>query len=235
MTNVSEDKFSMLKVIRCIIEENINSVKNMPNWAETLERYDTLLSKIIEMRAELEDLKNNKTLRINVSREQLIKVVVKVAKALKAYIISLNENDLIDELLAKVSVTELELNNMFCTELLIKGKAIYVYAAKHAGGLYYYGITNEVLSLMEDKLKEYWKALNMEELTEAEIYIREKQLEMRLNRAINLFRYEINELIDVVKYSNPNFYYNIKIRILLVDLGIVDDDLKFILPYPSMN
>lgn len=235
MTNVSDDKLAMLRSIRSIIEDNIQSVKNIPNWTETLERYDGLLARIMEIRTELVNLKDNKSLRINSTRGQLIKSILKVSNSLKCYILNLNEPDLIDELLNKVSLTEAELNNMFCTELLIKGKAIFIYAAKHTGGLYYYGVTDETLKQLEESIKDYWKALNLEELTEAEIFVRERQLEMRLNRAINLFRYEINELIDLVKYTNPGFFYDIKMRILLLNLGIVDDDIKVILPYPSMN
>ncbi len=216
MTKHEENVFSMYNAVDALLKSNTSKTESVPALKLSAENFSVKLSEIQDKDSEFKDVTAGKTITKRNGEDEMIDAILPVSAAVSVYAKINNMEDL----KAIFNVTISELRRMRDQDLLEKAKSIYAKADGLKSELTTYGVTEEMITELNNKIGLYNSSIAKKDTSFAERSAARKALSMLFDAANDILKEELDNLIELFRESDRDFYNQFKSARVIKDLGM---------------
>lgn len=213
MNSEQHSDYLMFTAVRAILKINSKIVRTNEALNNCLLHLDELISAIDTTT----EIKNKEpTNQSEPAREDLIKILYKVIKALFSF--ATNQKDY--ELKGRYNVNIFQLRQLKKNELINKAANILNIARANFAHLKKYNIKENTLTLLSESIEDYRKTFDsdLSSLTQADQS--QKDVDTLINETCSYLKTVVDDTVETVKYEHPRFYDEYMNARLIKLLGI---------------
>ncbi|MFA6598370.1 MAG: hypothetical protein WCS69_11645 [Ignavibacteriaceae bacterium] len=215
MNQHEENKFNMYNAVEAVFTSNATIVAQLPALAEVNTDLQSLIGQIEIRNSELVKVTEGKTSVKSKAMNELVAAIVPVASAVRAYC---TKNNLL-ELRAIADFTENQLKHLSHVQLPVTVKNIKDGAEGILAQLANYGITEAKLALVDAKLAALKAASSKKDTGFTDHVALRETLYGLFDIADKLLKEEADDIVEVLKDTQPAFYSQYFAARVVKDLG----------------
>jgi len=226
MKRKEANKNNMRNSLRAVFSENAVVINEFPALEESVARYGTVIGEIDELDKKFITSIDGKTSTKNLQEDELILNLMPVKAGLYAFAVK-NKNE---ELRVLTKDSESTLKRMPDPEFLKKAQLIIGEAQKNIADLTSYKITAAVLTELQEKITAFGAAIDGKDTSFANRSAFRIALTEKLDEADEIITEELDQLMELVRKSQPVFYDQYQAARTIKDLGgahkVVEEEKK---------
>ncbi|MGD8778325.1 MAG: hypothetical protein PVH88_05115 [Ignavibacteria bacterium] len=216
MNKHEENLLSMFNAVDVLLQENSSTIEAIPMITTSHEKFTGVINDIRNKDNELNSVAAGKTAGKENAEDDMIDAIIPVTSVIYAYA-KINN---LEDLKAVVKVTPSSLKLLRDNDLLNRAKFINDKVAELITELVDYGITEEILSQLNSKVQAYIDALADKETGFAERSAARKNLSSLFDKANEILKEELDNLMELFRESNIDFYNQYISARVIKDLGV---------------
>lgn len=214
MIKREENKYSMYRGITQLLGEQKETIANIPAFQISMTDFNGLLEKISDKDKQYQNISKGATAAKDNAENELIEKTIAVSSAL--YVFARRSKN--DPLKAITKITPSSLKKMRDSDLLQQAKTIHENAAAHQANLPEFGIEQEDIESLKQKIDVFEKALGSKETRVAESKAAREELKELFDEADELLYEELDSMIELVKNTDAEFYNKYQAARVIKDL-----------------
>jgi hypothetical protein len=216
MNKRMENKLTMYEGVNALFQSNAATVDAIPTLKESVVRFNTTLASIPLKASEVNNASTGKAAVKNQLEDELVTLLLPIAAAL--YIFAKKQNDV--ELMEKVRITESGLRKYRDTDLANRAATIATFAESNNKNLVSAGITDAMITALNDKAQEYLTAVGARESSVAERMGARTSMEDLFYSIDDMLEEEIDPAMELIRGTNTQFYNGYFALRVVKDTGV---------------
>lgn len=214
MIKREENKYSMYQGITQVLEDQKETIAKIPAFALSMTDFNGVLEQISDRDKKYQTISKGATAAKDEAEDKLVEAVIAVSSALYVY----GRRNKNDELKAVAKITPSSLKKMRDSDLLQKAKTIHENAVANQQSLPDFGVTQADVEDLKAKVTAFEEAFGSKESKVAESKSARKELGELFDEADELLYEELDNMIELVKDADPEFYNKYQSARVIKDL-----------------
>jgi len=215
MNKTQENKRTMYESILSLLTVNATKTATVPAFAVSEAAFRSIVARIEAKSQQYNNATAGKVKAKQDAEAKLIAATLAMAAALFAY--GRKQKDA--EMKAKADISETALRSMRDTELITQSNAILALVNSNLQALADYGVTQAVASEFQAKIASFTAALGSRESSVAERVGARTSLGDLFKQADELLAEELDQLVELLRASEPQFHTEYFAARVVKDLG----------------
>jgi hypothetical protein len=216
MTKKEKNIAAMYNAVNSVLTANSDKVAQIAAMQDSAARFKSALEELELQNTGFESKASGKTESKNNAEDEMIDGLTPVISVLQVYA-KINKNA---ELASSTGITESRMKEIRDIELLNKANYIYSKAEEIGEGLANYGITPEKITALRTLIDNYDAAMGGKDTGFAEKSAARKGLTDAFNKADDILKGELDNLIELYRNGDIDFYNSYQSARAIKDLGI---------------
>jgi hypothetical protein len=216
MNKPEENKLSMYDAVLNLLEANAAVTGTLPAFAQAETEFQTVVGNIKAKETQLNEAVAGVTNSKHNAENEMIEDVLKAANAL--FVFAKRQND--EELKAISDINHSKLKKLRDTELVGKARSITDKANTNIAALNDFGITPEFVTALTEKTDAYESSLGNQAAGFAGKSAARQSLSELFTNADSILKDELDNMVELLKESNGDFYNTYKSARSIKDLGM---------------
>lgn len=216
MTDRQENKLTMYKAVVNVAGSDTGTTSRVPAFADTLTRFQDLVSRIERTAREATTATAGKTVLKIATEGELIDKTVAVSSALSAFASQQRDVGLYE----KAMVQRSTLRDLRDTEFPLHCKAIYELALGYEAELAQYGVSKEDIATLGDSISAFDTALTGQQGSTAIRTGGLKNLVELFGEADRILGEQMDKMVEVMRGYSREFYNRYFASRVIKDIGV---------------
>lgn len=216
MTKSEKNIFAMYKAVNAVLTGNATEVDKLPALKDSHTRFSNKITELGSKDTDYISKTDGKTISKTDAENELIENILPVVGGLQVFAKIIDNHEL--KVTTKVTVTDMK--RMRDNELINKAKQIFDFANTNSAELVNYGITADTITQLNTLITNYEAALSDQGSSFAEKQAARKALTLLFDTADDILKDELDNLMELTRSNNPDFYNEYKAARVIKDLGI---------------